>query len=65
MRLYVILFVLGCICIVSGITKSLHSDCNENPRVKILPRTVYDSMLKNAIVNVTPNNIYNDLLESY
>ena len=60
-----ILFVLGCICIVVGITKSLHSDCDKNPRVKIVPRTVYDSMLKDANVNVTPENIYKDLLESY
>ena len=62
MRLALILFVVGILCIVSGITQTLHSGCSQKTRVKIVPRHVYDELLENSTMNVTP--VYEDLLKS-
>ena len=61
MRLALILFVIGILCIVSGITQTLHSGCDKKTRVKIVPRHVYDDLIQNSTMNVTPTNIYQDI----
>ena len=61
MRLSLILFVVGILCIVSGITQTLHPGCDKKTRVKIVPRHVYDELLENSTMNVTPTNIYQDI----
>ncbi len=61
MRLSLILFVIGILCIVSGVTQTLSSGCDKKPRVKIVPRHVYDEIIQNSTVNVTPSNIFQDI----
>lgn len=44
MRLSLLLFILGLICIVSGYTNSLNPQCNKGSEVRIVPRNVYDQI---------------------
>lgn len=55
MRLSLIMFVIGVLFVVKGYTLQLDPKCNEKPLVKVVPRTVYDEIVKNSSMNVTPN----------
>lgn len=55
MRLSLIMFVIGVLFVVKGYTLQLDPKCNEEPLVKVVPRNVYDEIVKNSSMNVTPN----------
>ena len=55
MRISLILFVVGVLFVVKGYTLQLDPKCNEEPLVKVVPRNVYDEIVKNSSMNVTPN----------
>jgi hypothetical protein len=48
MRLSLILFVVGITFIVSGYTKQLSPECNNTVTTKVVPRHVYDEIIKNS-----------------
>ena len=48
MRLSLILFVIGIIFIASGYTQQLDPDCDKKTRTKVVPRHVYDEIIKQS-----------------
>ncbi len=59
MNIAFILFTLGIIFITAGYTNQLSPKCNQDIKVRVIPREVYDDILNNS------NNvyeIYNDML---
>ena len=48
MKLSLLLFVFGIICIVSGYVQELDPQCKEKSEVKIIPRNVYDQLIEDA-----------------
>lgn len=47
MKLELVLFVIGIIMIVAGISNQLSSTCNEGVKLKVVPRNVYDEIIAN------------------
>jgi len=48
MRLSLLLFIVGITLIVSGYTRQLSPRCNDTTTTKIVPRHVFDEILKNS-----------------
>ena len=48
MRLSLLIFTLGIIFVVSGYVQELDPQCHQNTEIRILPRNVYDQLIKNA-----------------
>ena len=48
MRLSLLLFIFGIVCIVSGYVQELDPQCKDKSEVKIVPRNVYDQLIKDA-----------------
>ena len=48
MRLSLLLFVFGIICVVSGYVQELDPQCKAKSDVRIIPRNVYDQLIKDA-----------------
>ena len=48
MRLSLILFIIGVLCIVSGYVQELDPQCKDKTEVKIVPRNIYDQLIKDA-----------------
>ena len=48
MRLSLLLFVIGIICIVSGYVQQLDPQCKDKVEVKIVPRNVYDQLINDS-----------------
>ena len=48
MRLSLLLFVSGIICIVAGYVQDLDPQCAPKSEVRIIPRNVYDQLIKDA-----------------
>ena len=51
MRLSLMLFIFGIVLIVSGYTKQLSPACNDTITTKVVPRHVYDEILKDSTMN--------------
>lgn len=48
MQLSLLLFVIGVICVVSGYVQELDPQCKPKSEVRIIPRDVYDQIIKDA-----------------
>lgn len=48
MRISLLLFVIGLMCIVSGYTQQKDPKCNPEPEVRIIPRNVYDQLIEDS-----------------
>ena len=59
MNIALVLFTLGIIFIVAGYTNQVSPKCNQELQVKVVPRPVYDEILKNQELT---NEIYIDNL---
>ena len=59
MNLSFILFTIGVLMVVAGITMETTPTCNQDPRVKIVPRKIYDEILHNQELT---DEIYQDML---
>lgn len=59
MNIALVLFTLGIIFIVAGYTNQVSPKCNQELQVKVVPRPVYDEILKNQELT---NQIYIDNL---
>tara|TARA_B100000900_G_C20555368_1_gene706584 strand:+ start:516 stop:698 length:183 start_codon:yes stop_codon:yes gene_type:complete len=59
MKLALILFILGVLMVVAGISMELSPSCNQEPRVKIVPRLVYDEISQNQDLT---DQVYQDML---
>mgnify|MGYP001242305803 CR=1 FL=1 len=47
MNIAIILFALGIIMIVAGYTNQISPQCDQDVKVRIVPRSVYDEILHN------------------
>jgi hypothetical protein len=59
MNIALILFTLGILMITSGYTNQLAPKCNQDVKVRVIPRQVYDEIL-NSHANV--EGVYHDML---
>ena len=59
MNISLILFTLGIIMIVSGYTNQIAPKCNQDIKVRVIPRQVYDEILNN---NTLVDEVYKDML---
>jgi hypothetical protein len=48
MRLSLLLFTIGVIFVVSGYIQELDPKCHAKSEIRILPRNVYDQLIKDA-----------------
>jgi len=48
MKLSLLLFVFGIMCIISGYVQQLDPKCNKEPEIRILPRNVYDQIIEDS-----------------
>jgi len=48
MRLSLLMFVIGTIFIVSGYVQDKDPHCQAGKEIRILPRSVYDQLIKDA-----------------
>ena len=48
MRLTLLLFALGVLLVVAGYTQQLDTKCENNVEVRIIPRNVYDQLIKDS-----------------
>ena len=48
MRLSLLLFTIGVIFVVSGYIQELDPKCRAKSEIRILPRNVYDQLIKDA-----------------
>ena len=60
MKLSLILFISGLVLIVLGYTKQLSPACNEIVTTKVVPRHVYDEILRDSTID----EVYDELLRS-
>lgn len=59
MNIPLILFTLGIIMVTAGYTNSISPHCNQDIKVRVIPRQVYDEILNN---NTLVDEVYNDML---
>jgi hypothetical protein len=59
MNIALILFTLGVIMIVAGYANQISPHCNQDIKVRIIPRQVYDEILNN---NTLVDEVYQDML---
>lgn len=50
MKLSLLLFVFGIICVVSGYVQDLDPQCKPDTEVRIVPRDVYDQIIKDSLL---------------
>ena len=65
MKLSLILFIMGIICISAGYAKQMKPSCSSGIDIKYLPRSVYDEMAQGRAYtekNIDGNLISNDEL---
>ena len=48
MKLTLLLFTLGVLLVVAGYTQQLDTKCQHNVEVRIIPRNVYDQLIKDS-----------------
>jgi hypothetical protein len=48
MRLSLLLFTIGIVFVVSGYVQQLDPQCHQKAEIRILPRNVYDQLIKDA-----------------
>jgi|TARA_B000000460_G_C21254286_1_gene280479 hypothetical protein len=48
MKLSLLLFVIGVLCIVSGYVQDLDPKCKNKTEIRILPRNIYDQLIEDA-----------------
>jgi|TARA_B110001469_G_C9542655_1_gene269439 hypothetical protein len=58
MNLSLILFTVGIIMITTGYTNQISPQCNQDIKVKVVPRGIYDEILMNLELTDT---IYKDM----
>jgi len=62
MNIALIMFTLGIIMIVAGYTNQISPQCDQDIKVRVVPRVVYDDILSNkALVD----QVYQDMDSSY
>ena len=50
MRLTLLLFALGVLLVVAGYTQQLGTKCQNDAEIRIIPRNVYDQLIKDSIL---------------
>jgi len=50
MKLSLLLFTLGIIFVTSGYVQQLDPKCKSDVEIRILPRNVYDQLIKDATI---------------
>ena len=60
MNVALILFVLGVMMVVAGFTNQISPTCNSGVEVKIVPRGVYDEILRNQDLT---DQVFKDMSE--
>lgn len=58
MNIELILFTLGILFITSGYTNQISPKCNQDIKVRVIPRTVYDEIVNN---NTLVDQVYRDM----
>ena len=48
MRLSLFLFIIGTLFIVTGYANQINPKCNSDTKVRIVPRNVYDQIVKDS-----------------
>lgn len=59
MNISLILFTLGIMFITAGYTSQLSPKCNQDIKIRIIPRQVYDEIVNN---HTLVDEVYNDML---
>ena len=57
MNIALVLFALGVIMIVSGYTNQVSPKCDQDIKVKIVPRNVFDEIAENSDLNISDTDI--------
>ena len=50
MRLSLLMFVFGIVCIISGYVQSLDPQCEPKSEIKFVPRNVYDQIVEDSVL---------------
>ena len=53
MKISFILLVIGLICITAGYVNQISPQCKKGVQVKIVPRNVYDQIIKDSLLSET------------
>lgn len=53
MKISFVLLVIGLICIIAGYVNQIAPQCKKGVEVKIVPRNVYDQMIKDSVLSQT------------
>ena len=62
MNIALIMFTLGIIMIVAGYTNQMSSQCDQDIKVRVVPREVYHEILNNKDI---VDQVYKDMDQSY
>ena len=62
MNIALIMFTLGIIMIVAGYTNQISPQCDQDIKVRVVPRVVYDDIISNKSL---VDQVYQDMDSSY
>ena len=50
MNIPLLLFIIGLLFIIAGYVNSVVDNCSEGTQIKIVPRNVYDQIIKDSVL---------------